>query len=252
MGERGEARKAPKIRPAEVGALPGAVDWRTDSDCVSPIKDQGSCGSCWTFATVESVETAWCLARGDLPILAPQQILDCVTLDLGYTDDAGCNGGWTYDGYDYLTEHRAMLDADYAYTASETDGGCQYDFDNSSLVHLYSWKYIARDVKSMKAAVATGPMAVSIQADQDIFHAYTGGVIDSTECGYATNHAVVVAGYGTDSDTGLEYWLVRNSWGTDWGDAGYAKIAITDGPVDSDGNLLGICGIGRRPLIPLV
>lgn len=104
----------------------------------------------------------------------------------------------------------------------------------------------------MKLSVSVRPMAISIQADQDIFHAYTGGVIDSTECGYATDHAVVVTGYGKDSDSGLEYWLVRNSWGEDWGEDGYARIAITNSPVDSDGNLLGICGIGRRPLTPIV
>jgi len=253
MGYKGDDKKITYIEPQVIGKAPDSVDWNT-SGCVTPIKDQGHCGSCWTFCSAASAESAWCIARGDLLTLSTQQFVDCVDSDLGYTDDAGCSGGWTYDVYDWLTEHRAMSEEAYPYTSYNGDDStdCLWDSSNTTLMHLASWKYVQRNVADMKWSVSQRPMAVSIQADQDIFHAYTSGVIDSTDCGYATNHAVVVNGYGVDSATGLEYWLVRNSWGTDWGEAGYAKIAITDSPVDEDGNLLGICGIGRRPLTALV
>lgn len=251
MGYKEPADLEVVIEPKAIGSVPDSVDWR-DSGCETPIKDQGHCGSCWTFATMESVESAWCIANGDLPTLAEQQLVDCVGAPdtPQYEDDAGCNGGWTYDAYSYLTDHYAMAEADYPYTA--TDGTCSYDASNATDVTLSSWAYIDRNVQAMKASTAERPMAISIEAGQDIFHQYTGGIIDSTDCGYNTDHAVVIVGYGTDADSGLEYWLIRNSWGTDWGEDGFVRVAITDYPVDAEGNLLGICGVGRRPLTAYV
>ena len=97
----------------------------------------------------------------------------------------------------------------------------------------------------MKPAVAAQPVAISIDAGSWVFQSYTGGVLDSTYCGVSTNHAVAIVGYGNDSASGLDYWLVRNSWSTGWGDDGYVKIAMTD---DVD----GICAINHRPLYPIV
>jgi len=96
----------------------------------------------------------------------------------------------------------------------------------------------------MRVAVARQPVAISIDAGHAVFHNYTGGVLDSTACGIATNHAVSIVGYGTDADSGLEYWLVRNSWGSSWGVDGFIKIAITEGD--------GICAINHRPLYPTI
>jgi len=96
----------------------------------------------------------------------------------------------------------------------------------------------------MKPAVAQQPVAISIDAGEPVFRNYAGGVLDSTECGIATNHAVAIVGYGTDEASGLEYWLVRNSWGSDWGVDGFIKIAVTEGE--------GICAINNRPLYPTV
>ena len=92
----------------------------------------------------------------------------------------------------------------------------------------------------MKPAVAQQPIAISIDAGSWVFQAYTGGVLDSTSCGVSTNHAVAIVGYGTDEDSGLEYWLVRNSWGSGWGVDGYIKIAITEGD--------GICAINHKKI----
>jgi len=106
MGYLDDSDKQVVIEPTAPVSTPASVDWR-DSGCETPVKDQGHCGSCWTFATMESVESAWCIATGELPVLATQQLVDCVGAPFTpeYTDDAGCNGGWTYDAYDYLTQY---------------------------------------------------------------------------------------------------------------------------------------------------
>merc|ERR1712046_462268 len=101
----------------------------------TPVKDQGSCGSCWTFGGAESVESAWAIENGELYVLSEQQYVDCVNSDLGCTDDAGCNGGWSFDVYDYLTKYNAMLESDYPYTA-ETGTACKYDATLTTNVHL--------------------------------------------------------------------------------------------------------------------
>jgi len=92
MGYKGDTNMSVTTRAKHVESVPDSVNWN-DSGCVSAVKDQGQCGSCWTFATMESVESAWCIAHGDLPILATQQLVDCVNASIGYPDDDGCNGG---------------------------------------------------------------------------------------------------------------------------------------------------------------
>ena len=140
-------------------------------------------------------------------------------------------------------DHNSYLESDYAYTA--TDGTCSYSQSKASDVTLSSYVCVQPQTPAgMKVAVAQQPIAISIDAGSTVFHNYTGGVLDSEACGISTNHAVGIVGYGTDEASGLEYWLVRNSWGADWGVDGFIKIAITEGD--------GICAINHRPLYPIV
>ena len=149
----------------------------------------------------------------------------------------------TYDAYTYLMDAYAYNEDAWPYTATDSD--CLYTEAEASSVTLESYVCVyPQDPDGMKAAVALKPVAISIDAGSSVFHNYTSGVLDSTDCGISTNHAVAIVGYGTDEDSGLEYWLVRNSWGTGWGDEGYIKIAITEGD--------GICAINHRPLYPII
>jgi len=144
----------------------------------------------------------------------------------------------TYDAYTYLMSAKAYLEKDWPYTAA--NGKCTYDESKASDVTLKSYVCVQPQTPiAMKDAVA-----ISIDAGSDVFQNYSGGVLDSEECGISTNHAVSIVGYGTEKLSGLEYWLVRNSWGTSWGVDGFVKIAITEGD--------GICGINQRPLYPLI
>ena len=225
-----------KAPPSSNASVPASVNW-VEAGMTTPIKDQGACGSCWTFATTETIESANAIFGSGLVSLSEQQLVDCVTTD------NGCGGGMTYDAYTYLMDHNSYLESDYAYTA--TDGTCSYSKSKASDVTLSSYVCVQPQTPAgMKVAVAQQPIAISIDAGSTVFHNYTGGVLDSESCGISTNHAVGIVGYGTDEASGLEYWLVRNSWGADWGVDGFIKIAITEGD--------GICAINHRPLYPIV
>jgi len=211
---------------------PESVDWR-DAGAVTPVKDQGQCGSCWAFSSTGCMEGAVAVKYGTLLSFSEQFLVDCVTADFG------CGGGLQVDALAYLVDHEMILESDYAYTASGygTGSACKYDSKPHTSYHTESSGYVqveANSVQAMKEAVAQAPLAVAIEADRLSFQLYSGGIFDNTGCGTTLDHAVLVVGYG--SEGGQEYWIVKNSWGSSWGEEGYIRLAIT-------GDGAGICGV---------
>lgn len=211
--------------------LKDEVNWITKG-AVNAVKDQGQCGSCWAFSAVAAMEGAHFLKTGSLLSLSEQQLVDCDTTSYG------CNGGWQYAGFEYAEKTAEDLETDYTYHA--TDGTCK-DSSYTGQVNVKSYKNVqANSVAQLKAAISAGPTSVTIEADTMVFQGYTGGVLNSASCGTNLDHAVTAVGYGTES--GQDYYLVRNSWGASWGEAGYIKIAAVEGK--------GICGIQMQSLYP--
>ena len=214
-----------------------SVDWRT-KNAVTPVKDQGQCGSCWTFSSTGALEGAHAIASGELLSFSEQQIVDCANLKHGYPS-FGCNGGNQSVAFKYLERNMAELESVYPYTAK--NGTCQYNKSSATAVDVSTYTTVKKDnVEQMKAAVAKQPTSVSIEADKMVFQQYKSGVFDSPKCGTKLDHAVLVVGYGTDN--GTDYWIMKNSWGTVWGEEGYMQVAIQDGA--------GVCGIQMGPLYP--
>jgi C1A family cysteine protease len=190
------------------------VDWRTKG-AVTPVKDQGQCGSCWAFSTTGAVEGAVAVSTGKLTSLAEQQLVDCA----GSTGNQGCNGGLMDNGFEWIINNGGIgAEGDYPYTAA--DGTCKTGIDSVSSIKGYT-DVTAGSESDLKSAVNGQPVAIAIEADQSGFQFYSGGVFSGT-CGKNLDHGVLLVGYGTDS--GTDYWLVKNSWGASWGDAGYIKL----------------------------
>ena len=132
-----------------------------------------------------------------------------------------------------------MTEASYPYT--HVDGSCKYNATSNTGVYCKSWISVTdQSPSAMKTALATAPLTVSIEADQKVFQSYKSGIFNDASCGTTHDHATNVVGWGTAN--GVEYWLMRNSWGTSWGEAGYMRIQIVSG--------LGICGIQKGPKQP--
>jgi C1A family cysteine protease len=208
------------------------VDWR-NKNAVTPVKDQGSCGSCWTFSTTGAMEGAVAVKYGVLESLSEQELVDCVTADFG------CGGGLQVDALAWLVDHDAALEDDYPYTASGwgTGNDCKYSSTKTTEYHTKGSGYIQvqeNSVDALKTAVTQMPVAVAIEADQLCFQSYQSGIFDNTRCGTNLDHATLLVGYG--SEGGQDYWIMKNSWGESWGESGYIRIAIT-------GDGAGICGI---------
>lgn len=224
----------PVIEPTYLDdANSSPIDWRTKG-AVTPVKNQGHCGSCWTFSTTGAMESHHFIQTGKLISLSESQLVDCDTLS------HGCNGGNKATAMKWTTTHPLETEADYPYVAQ--DRPCNY---NAKKGIVKATKVVAvpkNDPVQFKAALAKGPVSVSIDASSSLFHHYSGGIITSTDCGIHTNHAVLVVGWAHNSKVG-DYYIVKNSWGKGYGRKGYVRIKITDG--------VGLCAINSKPYYPV-
>jgi len=198
-------------------SLADAVDW-TQRGAVNPIKNQGQCGSCWAFSTVGTLESAYKISAGTLYSLAEQQLVDCDK------SDNGCSGGWPHSAYDnYYTGAGACTEASYTYTAR--DGYCQASSCSVALPRgtVTGHHNVGSSSSGLKSALSSQPVSVTVNAGQ--LQLYANGVVTGS-CSGQINHAVIAVGYGTD---GLDYFKIRNSWGTSWGEAGNIRLSQNGG-----------------------
>merc|ERR1719498_56381 len=201
--------------------LPSEFDWRKEGGVLTAVKAQGMCGGCWAFSAVEGAESAWAIAGHGLTELSVQQLLDCdmgqQIVDQAVCDNRGCNGGNTICAGHYIA---IGLERAFDYPFSATSSGLDCAFDPSKVVATGLRAFQLQQTETAIAAgLATGPVSVSV--DATTWQDYMGGIL--TGCSnYGVNHAVQIVGYG--SDGGIEYWTIRNSWGSEWGENGYIRI----------------------------
>jgi len=194
--------------------LQSSFDWRNHSPAVlTPVYNQGQCGSCWAFSITENIESQWALAGNSLVSLSMQQVVSCDT------SDDGCNGGDPPTAYEYVISAGGLVPySDYPYTA-ET-GSCQVN-TGEIVAHIGSYTTISSESDAQTYLVQNGPLSVCVDAES--WQYYTGGIITtSSDCGTSLDHCVMITGYGTSEST--PFWYVRNSWGTDWGQSGYLQV----------------------------
>jgi C1A family cysteine protease len=213
-------------------ATPDEIDWSTQG-AVSVVKDQGSCGSCWAFSTVGSLEGRAAIATGNLQQFSEQQFVDC-DKDFG---DEGCNGGLMDQAFQYLMQSKGACTEDsYGYKGS--GGSCQESTCTIGLEASAVTGYTDVDAneQALEEAAAQGPVSVAVEADT-VFQFYSGGVVKTNFCGANLDHGVLVVGYGVDN--GDKYWKVKNSWGGSWGESGYIRLSKGKGGKGQCGILTG-------------
>jgi cathepsin L len=215
--------------------LPASVDWRTEG-AVTPIKNQGQCGSCWSFSTTGSTEGAHFLATKNLVSLSEQNLMDCSE---SYGNQ-GCNGGLMDSAFKYIKANGGIdTEASYPYKAASTFQ-CEYKAANSGATITGYSDVTSGSESALQTSAAAAPTSVAIDASHNSFQLYQSGVYYESACSTtALDHGVLVIGYGTSS--GSDYWLVKNSWGTSWGIDGYIWMSR------NRNNNCGIATMASRP-----
>lgn len=219
------------------------VDWRDPNKnpehmvAVNPVKNQQQCGSCWAFSTIASVETRWAIAKKQLVSLSEQELVDCST-SFG---NNGCNGGLMDQAFQYIIANGGVCsEQSYPYTAA--DGTCQSSTCKSlATISNYNDVQPMNETQLLFASLG-GTVSIAIEADSQDFQFYSGGVFNSPNCGTNLDHGVAIVGFGHDSQSGLDYWIVRNSWGPSWGEQGYIRIVRGQ----------NMCGLAQVPSYPIV
>ncbi|KAL6488559.1 hypothetical protein MHYP_G00023000 [Metynnis hypsauchen] len=222
---------------ASTGAsLPDSIDWR-ENGYVTDVKQQGACGSCWAFSAAGALEGQLKKTTGQLLSLSPQNLVDCSTK----YGNKGCNGGYMSHAFQYVIDNGG-IDSEEYYPYTGLDGQCRYDPSHRAANCSHYYFVSEGDEEALKQAVATiGPISVGIDATRPQFIMYRSGVYNDPSCTQKINHAVLAVGYGTLN--GQDYWLVKNSWGTSFGDGGYIRMARNKG---------NMCGIASGACYPVM
>merc|ERR1712168_1424243 len=212
------------VRSGDPATAPDAIDWR-EKGAVNPVKNQGHCGSCWAFSAMGALEGLTFLtgpSKGILPVCAEQQLVSCDT------GSHGCQGGFPNKCYDYVAEQGEWgikTEESYPYTANNTE--CDYQKTNSTedvaAVCTLGNHHVDKTDEALQEAVGNvGPISICLAAGSKAWGQYKGGIFDSDECGTTINHGVAAVGYNREEN----YWIVRNSWGSSWGEEGYIRIVM--------------------------
>ncbi|XP_074264031.1 cysteine proteinase mucunain-like [Silene latifolia] len=214
-------------------SLPESIDWRKKG-AVAEVKDQGSCGSCWAFAAIAGVEGINQIVTGDLISLSEQELVEC---DTSYNE--GCNGGLMDYAFEFIIKNGGIdSEEDYPYTGR--DGRCDTYRKNAKVVTIDGYEDVPANEKSLQKAVANQPVSVSVEGSGRDFQHYHSGIFTGT-CGTTLDHGVTAVGYG--SEDGLDYWIVKNSWGLSWGERGYIRM-------QRNTKSSGLCGIAMEASYP--
>jgi C1A family cysteine protease len=205
----------PQITVPQVKDIPVTFDWRNKTGIVTPVKNQQQCGSCWAFSATEQIESVWALAGKTTAVLGPQQIVDCDKTCYG------CGGGWTQKAFAYVISAGGQeLETSYPYVAKNTK--CVF---NASKVaaSISAWAYVSQkagDENTTMLPFVYNTAPISVCVDASTWQLYNGGVLKT--CGDQIDHCVQITGFSNVQST--DVWLVRNSWGTDWGVDGYIYV----------------------------
>jgi C1A family cysteine protease len=220
----------------QLKATASSVDWRK-KNAVTGVKNQQQCGSCWSFSTTGSVEGAHAIKTGKLVSLSEQQLVDCSTAQ----GNQGCNGGLMDQAFQYIISNGGITtEAQYPYTATGPNT-CNTNVTVAAKISSFV-DVTANSETALLAAVNIGPVSVAIEADQPCFQFYSSGVLSDPSCGTQLDHGVLAVGYGTDATSGQNYWIVKNSWGASWGEAGYIRLVRGSNE----------CGIAAEASYPVV
>jgi cathepsin L len=213
---------------------PATMDWR-DHNAVTPVKNQGQCGSCWAFSTTGSVEGCWAIKHDHLEGLSEKNLMDC-SRSYG---NMGCNGGLMTSAMNYIIANKG-IDTEKSYPYVARDGTCQFKKENVG-ANLTSYSNIQRGSEDALVTAGTlGPVSVAIDASHTSFQLYSSGVYYESACSSsALDHGVLLVGWNTDA--GKDYYIVKNSWGTSWGNKGYIWMAR---------NRNNNCGIATMATVP--
>ena len=216
-----------------ITVLPDAVDWRLRG-VVSPVKNQGRCGSCWAFSAGGAVESAWAIRNKRIADISTQQMVDCDMFS------HGCNGGRMEHAFTYLMVDGVATEENYPYKGIQKN--CSHNFTRSS-VQVLGYGIVAESRPlAMKRAVAFQPVSVAVAVNENVI--FYGSGIFGGECGTRLNHAVLLTGY---SDKPQKYWNIKNSWGESWGELGYMRMSRTEKSYSQE-----TCGVAVAGLYPIV